>query len=182
MDSREHEIQPRSLNMKVLTVLGSANKLAAPQVTRDDLVEAIIAARLPAFMYFKHHRRHGSQLVCCSAALIRDRVELCGDLRLLDQGTWRLTRMGQNAVLAGKFESVVVGQTVRFLSEKGYDLSQIHGQVQVTNGSLWLPTSKALYDRGGGTLKLPIFRGLLGLLAECGFFRVVQSRIYLPSQ
>jgi hypothetical protein len=177
----EQKIQPRGLYAKVATILGCANRLTTGNAKPDGLVEAIISARSPAFMYFKHHRRLGSQLVPCSEALIRERVGLCGHLRFLDETSWGLTRQGQHALQPGRFEAVVVAQTTRFLQEKGYDLSQIDHRVQASTASLWLPTSAALYEVGDQGLRLPEFRRLLGLLAECGYFRVVQSRIYLPS-
>jgi len=167
--------------MKVLTILGCANRLGARAASQADVVNAVIEARSPAFMYFKHHRRHGSQLVPCSEKLISDRVRLCCDLRLLDPATGRLSRHGAQALQPGRYAKVVTAQTLTFLAEQGFDFSLIQQRVRTAAQSLWLPTSRALYEAATGELRLVEFRRLLNLLAECGHFRVLQSRIYLPA-
>ncbi len=176
----QRQVQPRGLYMKILAIIGCANRLGSRPSSRDALVNAVIEARSPAFMYFKHHRKQGSQLAPCSETLVRERVDLCRHLGLLDANNWTLTRQGQAALQPRKFESTLIAQVTNLLAEKGYDLSRTPKALAA--GSVWLPTSKALYELGEGGLRLPDFRRLLSLLGECGYFTVVQSRIYLPSK
>jgi hypothetical protein len=168
--------------MKILTIIGCSNRLGVRDANLERLVEAVIEARSAAFMYFKHHRRQGSQLVPCSETLIRERIRLCGELQLLNTDTWTLTRYGQQALHVTKFDAVITGQVTNYLSEKGFDVSQIQRRISGSSGPVWLPTATALYEREEPGLTIAEFRRLLGLLAESGYFRVVQSRIYLPAK
>ena len=87
---------------------------------------------------------------------------------MLDEKTWRLTRPGQIALRVRKFESTIITQTTRFLAENGYDVARLPHVKSSDSRQIWLPTSQALYELGGGNVALAEFRGLLNLLAECG--------------
>jgi hypothetical protein len=132
-------------------------------------------------MYFRSSKgRSGSELSACSERLIRQRVDLCIQLELIESGSGQLTRLGKESLIEEKFDILVARQTRRTLEMKGFSLEPILQRSWSSPKSGWIPNAKELLAHGQAETTLTEFRLLLNLLVECGAIRAIQSRLYFP--
>jgi len=173
----------RTLYRKIEAILGCAHRARGRVRGVDGLIEAVVMLRSSAFTDFRAHKRKGSALVPCSRDLVAARIQLCVDLGLVDADGGRLTQAGLQALEAGQFESVVGHMTREYLMQKGFDLAQVESRIALQRNLSWLPTARNLHENEMAPVELRLadFGRLLGLLGECGFLGVVQSRIYVPT-
>lgn len=176
----QSEPNARSIYMKLYTILGCAHGERRWVSTPDDLVLAVERAKSPSFTYFRASRRRGSEVVACSSALIRERIDLCIALGLANE-VGQLTKTGMEAIRGDSFAKVVAKQTLQYLQRHGADLDSILASRRSAGTEYWLPTAQTLFEETRPEMKLPEFRRLLNLLAECAHLRAVQSRIYIPT-
>lgn len=174
LKSQSHE---RSTLAKIQTIVGCARANGSKIASIDHLSELVSDLRSPSFMYFRAHRRKGSELVPCSVSLVRERVRLCCRLGILTADSGQLTRLGQTAVKPSGLKNVISAQATSYLAEHGCRLDQIrlHGP-----HASELPTAKTLYAHLSPTLSPTEFRRILGLLVEVDVLEAIQSRVYLP--
>jgi hypothetical protein len=89
----------------------------------------------------------------------------------------KLTHEGEASLDARRFNLIVIKQTCELLEAKGFKVSQFQN---LKNPSLrdGLPSAVQMYESKTPAMDLSHFRLLLSLLAECGFLKTFQSRLY----
>ena len=169
--------RPRGTFAKLYTIIGCAHRSRSTIKSPDDLIAAVEDAKSPAFTFIRSDARGKAQVLPCSRELIRERVNLCVELGILDP-SGRLTKVGQGALRPSDAAKIVGEQVAAHLGAKSFDVGK-NLKPWSESGTLALPTAKALFDRYSPSLPPHLFRILLNLLAECGTITAVQSRVYL---
>jgi hypothetical protein len=176
----ETHINQRSIYVKIQTILGCAYSERHRISSLEDLKDAVVRSRSPAFTYFRAHRIKGSEVVACSQELILERIKLCAELDFIDRESGQLTKSGREALKKESFGGVVSRHVQKYLGDKGFDFGLLKSGKRVAGSNFWLPTASLLYNQNGVTIPFQTFRRLLNLLVECGSLQALQSRLFLP--
>ena len=175
---KKTRLAQRTTREKILTILGRANSQKRQIKTTEDLVKFVERSKPVAFTYFRTLPNRPSGVSMCTLRLIRERVQLCIDLELIDE-QGHLTKIGTATLRATRPERRIAAKTISFLQVNNFDVEQELSAGLQHPGRF--PTAARLYN-DNITLKQPAFRRLLNLLADCGHLYAVQSRMYFISR
>ena len=168
----------RSTYRKIQEVLDVAKSLRASEAA--ELQQKIASRRHPIFFTRQYDAERDDVVHRVSDRVIKETIRTAQALGLLGP-TGTLTDLGRKALHRARFDKVVAGQIRSLFRQNNIDLTELNksivGGLQGTPPML--PTSRRLWEAGGGGLPRGAFTRMLTLLSHCGAARSSQTKIYL---
>lgn len=151
----------------------------------EDLVSRVERRTPPHFMYTRWSSEAGERVGYCSRSAIVEAVGLAIKLRLMEEGSGSLTKLGQRAAATSEYEAAVREAVVELLEHSRCALGSIERTAtKQLRGMKELPTADTLYDAlsraNEVNLERRVFKTLLRLLASCGGIGSNRRQIFYP--
>ena len=118
---KKTRLAQRTTREKILTILGRANSKKRQIKTTEDLIIFVERSKPVAFTYFRKLPDRPSGIAMCTRRLIRERVQLCIDLKLIDD-KGHLTKIGTATLKSRDPNRKLASQAISFLASKNFDV------------------------------------------------------------